>query len=91
MSEQEIYDGLLNWLKQGWLAMPESEDLMALIKATFTPDEAALLTDFPYKGNYLEELAKLKRMSVEKIGQQLDEPARKGRSNAIGSKLVGHQ
>ena len=78
MSEQKIYDGLLNWLKLGWYGMPESEELMPLIKATFTPDEAALLTDFPYKGNYLEDLAKLKRMPVEKIGQQLDELARKG-------------
>ena len=78
MSELEIYDGLLNWLKQGWYAMTESEELMPLMKATFTPDEAALLTDFPYKGNYLEDLAALKKMPVEKLGQQLDELARKG-------------
>ena len=78
MSEQEIYDGLLNWLKQGWYAMTESEELMPLIKATFTPEEAALLTDFPYKGNYLEDLAALKKMPVEELGQQLDELARKG-------------
>jgi ferredoxin len=78
MSEQEIYDGLINWLKQGWYAMPETEEFMHLIKATFTPEEAALLTGFPYQGNYLDDLAALKKMPVEELGQQLDELARKG-------------
>ena len=58
MSEQKIYDGLLNWLKLGWYGMPESEELMPLIKATFTPDEAALLLIFLTK-----EIMRIHRMN----------------------------
>jgi len=78
MSEQEIYQGFIDWLKQTWYGLPEADDLVPLIQATCTPDEAALLTDFPFKGSYLEDLAEMKKTPVEELGQQLDELARKG-------------
>jgi len=78
MSEQEIYKRFMEWLKQTWYGLPEAAELDPLIKSTCTPEEAALLTGFPYKGGYLEDLAALKKIPAEKLGQQLDELASKG-------------
>jgi len=78
MSEQEIYDGLINWLRQTWYGLPEADEVRPLIQATCTPDEAELLTGFPFKGNYLEDLAAMKKKPPEELRAKLDELARKG-------------
>ena len=43
MSHQEIYQRLIDRLKQSLLDLPEAEELMPLMKATYTPEEASLL------------------------------------------------
>jgi hypothetical protein len=78
MSGNNAYEGLMNWLKQGWYGLPKPEIAMPLIKATCTQEEAELLTRFPYKGTYLDDLAALKQMPVEELGRRLDEMTRKG-------------
>ena len=78
ISEQETYDGLIEWLKQSWYGFPETEAFMPLVKATFTQEDAAQLTGFPYKGNFLEDLATAKEMPVDELGAQLDGLAQKG-------------
>ena len=78
MSEQEVYKRLIDWLNQGWWQLPEADELMPLMMAMYTPEEASLLTGMPFSGRNLEELAEMKQMEPYKLGPKLDALARKG-------------
>ena len=78
MSEEKIYEQLRDWLKQTWYAIPEAAELLPLLKATYTPEEASLLTGMPFRGMNLEELAEMKQMEPEELRQRLDSMAEKG-------------
>jgi len=54
MPEQEIYQRFMDWLKQTWWGLPESDYLLPLIMSQYTPEEAYLLTDMPFSGTNLE-------------------------------------
>jgi len=78
MSEEEVYRRLIEWLKQGWWDLPEADELMPLMKARCTPEEAELLTGMSFSGRYLEELAELKRINKDELREKMDALARKG-------------
>jgi NAD-dependent dihydropyrimidine dehydrogenase PreA subunit len=78
MSDEKIYEHLRDWLKKTWYALPEAEELLPLLKATYTPEEASLLTGMPFKGMNLEELAEMKQVEPEELRQRLDAMAEKG-------------
>jgi len=78
MSEKEIYRRFISWLKQTWWGLPESNELMPLIMARYTPEEAALLAGIPFSGRNLEELADMKGMDPDELDPQLHTLARKG-------------
>jgi len=78
MSEQEIYERFIDRLKQTWWGLPEADELMPLIKATCSPEEASLLTGMPPSAANLEDLAEMKQMDPVELGQQLDGLARRG-------------
>ena len=42
MTDQEIYERFMEWLKQTWWGLPEADELVPLVMATYTPDEASL-------------------------------------------------
>lgn len=78
MSGQEIYGHFIDWLRQTWYGLPEADELMPLMMATYTPEEASLLTGMPFSGRNLEELAEMKQMDPTELKRQLDGLARKG-------------
>ena len=78
MSEQEIYEGLINWLKKTWYGLPEAVELKPLIKATYTPEEASLLSGMPFSGSDLEELAEMKQMDPVPLKERMDAMAENG-------------
>ncbi len=78
MTEEEIYRRFIDWLNKTWWGVPESPELMPLIKARYSPEEAALLTGMPYSAKNLEELAGLKEMDPADLRAQLDMLAKKG-------------
>jgi len=78
MSDREIYERLIDWLNQAWWKLPEADELMPLIMARYTPEEASLLTGMPFSGRNLEELAEMKKMNPAELRQQLDAMAKKG-------------
>ena len=78
MPEKEIYACFIAWLDKGWWRLPASEHLLPSIEAFFTPDEAALLTGFPFMPTALKELADLKGMEPGDLARKLDALARKG-------------
>ena len=78
MSEQEVYVRFMDWLKQTWYGLPEADELVPLIMATYTPEEASLLTGMPFSGRNLEELAEMKQMDPAELSHRLDALAEKG-------------
>ena len=78
MSEKEIYSRFIAWLDSGWWHLPASEHLFPSIKAFFTPEEAELLTGFPFKPTELTELANLKGCEPDELTVKLDALARRG-------------
>jgi ferredoxin len=78
VSEKEIYSRFIAWLDMGWWHLPASEHLLPSIKAFFTPEEAVLLTGFPFKPTELKELASLKGLEPDDLVAKLDSLARKG-------------
>ena len=78
MPEQEVYEKLIDWLNKSWWDLPEAEELMPLMRAAYTPEEAVLLTELPYESTGLEELAEMKQMESAVLKQQLDELTSKG-------------
>ena len=77
-SEDEIYSRFISWLDKGWWHLPPSEHLLPSIRAFFTPEEAGLLTGFPFKPTELKELANLKGTEPNDLAAELDALAKKG-------------
>ena len=78
MSEQETYEKFIEWLGRTWWGLPESDQLMPIIKARYTVKEAEFLTGMPFSGSSLEELAELKGKDPDELGSYLDDLAQKG-------------
>lgn len=78
MSEQEVYARFIDWLKQSWWDLPEADELMPLVMASCTPEEAALLTGIPFSAANLEELAETKQVDPVDLNRCLDALSKKG-------------
>lgn len=78
MTETKDYEKFIQWLKSAPMSFQETEDMVALIKARYTPEDAELLTDIPFKAQTIEELVEIKQMSVNDLQPRLDALARKG-------------
>jgi ferredoxin len=78
MSEEEIYEGMRDWLKKTWYGLPEADELAHLIMATYTPEEASLLIGMPFSGRNLEELAEMKQMDPTELMEKMDAMAKRG-------------
>lgn len=79
MSTEKIYEQLLAWQRQGGgLEYPDSENLMSMLKAYITPEEAEFLTGFPYKWRTLEQVADIKEMDPAELEPKLKELSEKG-------------
>jgi len=78
MTESKIYEKFIEWLKTAPGSFPDSGDMTALIKARYTPEDAALLTNIPFGPRTIEELAEIKQTAVEDLKPRLDALAKKG-------------
>jgi NAD-dependent dihydropyrimidine dehydrogenase PreA subunit len=77
MSDKEIYQAFMDWMDQ-FFGFPDAESRMAVTMATFSPEEALLMTGMSFGGRDLEELAEEKGMDPVDLQQRLDDMARKG-------------
>ena len=77
-SESDIYHRLIDWWKQTWWGMPETDELLPLLKTHLTPEEASLLTSIPFQGRTLEQLADTIHMRPAELRPRLDKLTRKG-------------
>lgn len=78
MDHHTIYRGFVQWLERCGAYLPESDELMPLIRATFTAEEAEVLTGIPFTPCRLEEIATTKNMDAEELQSKLDEMAARG-------------
>ena len=79
--DRGIYLKLIEWLKQSWYGVPDSEHLLPYVAARYTPEEAALLIGMPFSPKTPAELSQLTGMAVEALQARLDALARKGLVN----------
>jgi hypothetical protein len=77
--ERDVYEKLKDWLNKSWAVMPASEDLMPLIRARFSTEEAEFLTGFPYRKTPTDELARMKGMDQKALEPILDDLASQGK------------
>lgn len=78
MSDQDIYRRFIDWLGQTWWPLAEADELMPVVMARYTPEEASLLTGVPFSGRNLEEMAEMKQMDPAELTAKLDKMARRG-------------
>jgi hypothetical protein len=77
VSDEAIYGGFIDWFKRSW-QLPEADALVPLVKARFSPEEAAFLTGMPLGLTPLDDLAELKGMDPASLGLELDAMAQRG-------------
>ena len=78
MNAVKVYNQFIEWIGKSWWELPESEFLMPMIKATYTPEEADFLTGFPFRSVSLDDLVELKDMIREELEPLLLDLGRKG-------------
>ena len=47
---EQVYEGLMIWPKKTRYGLPEADEVLPLIEAAYTPEEACLLTGLPFSG-----------------------------------------
>ena len=78
MDQEQVYQAFIEWLGKAPMTFPPTENMIALIKARYTPEDAELLTNVPYDPRTIGEIAEIKQMSVDDLKPRLDALARKG-------------
>jgi NAD-dependent dihydropyrimidine dehydrogenase PreA subunit len=77
MSDDAIYRRFIDWFKNTW-PLPETDELLPLVRARYSPEDAALLTDMPLRPASVEELAELKQADPRELATRLDALAKQG-------------
>ena len=77
MSDEAAYKAFIEWLKRSW-HLPETQDLLVLVKERYSPEQAAFLTGMPLGLTKLEDLAAMKGMDPAELGPELDALAKQG-------------
>ena len=54
VSDEATYREFIEWLEKGW-HLPETEELLPLVKARYSPEQAAFLTGMPFGLTKLED------------------------------------
>lgn len=79
MSDQEIYDRFIDWLKNSWHDLPVTDELVSFVRTMYTPDSAALLTGMAFFGHTdIEEYARKRQMDPAELREKLDALAKRG-------------
>ena len=80
MSEQDrtTYARFIEWLKQSWYGVPDSDVLLPYVSERYTPEEALFLTGMSFAPKTLDELSDLTGTSADVLHPKLDALAAKG-------------
>ncbi len=78
MSDKEVYGKFFEWLNQTWFKLSDADDMLPLLRARYTAEDASLLTGMPFTGRSLTELAEMKQADRAELEARLDALAKKG-------------
>ncbi len=78
MSTEKVYEQYYEWQKQTGIQFPETDNLMPMLEAYITPEEAEFLTGFPFNLQTLEQAAELKKMDIAELEPKLKALCKKG-------------
>jgi len=78
MTEREIYDRFIEWMRGTWIGLPESDFREEVIRAKYSVEEAEFLTGFPFRKTPLHELAEMKGTSERALVERLEPLVKKG-------------
>jgi electron transport complex protein RnfB len=74
----QVYNRFIDWLKQSWYGVPDSDSMLPYVAARLTTGEAALLTGMPFSPKTLAELAALTKTDADTLRKKLDGLAARG-------------
>jgi electron transport complex protein RnfB len=77
MSE-ELYKAFIDWLRKTWWELPEGGDLIPMIRARYTPEEARFLTGMSFSGKTLQQIAEARGTTPDSLAVTLDALVKKG-------------
>ncbi|MHA2126074.1 MAG: 4Fe-4S binding protein [Promethearchaeota archaeon] len=78
MAEADSYKGLIDHYREWIFGLPDSEYLLPMLKARFTPEEAQFLAQLPFIGHPVEKLSKKLNISIDELTKKLDYFSNKG-------------
>ena len=78
MENKTVYETFIAWMKRSWYGLPDSDELLPVLKARYSEEEAALLTGMPFSPKNVRELAAQKGMDPAELARALDAMAQKG-------------
>jgi formate hydrogenlyase subunit 6/NADH:ubiquinone oxidoreductase subunit I len=78
LTNDDAYNRFIDWFRKSNAYVPESKQLLPLIKASYTVQEAELLTGMPLTLSPIDALAKMKNEEPEALQTTLDEMAGRG-------------
>ncbi|MDQ7783681.1 MAG: 4Fe-4S binding protein [Desulfomonilaceae bacterium] len=71
MNPNRVYESLVDWLRKSWWDLPESDDLIPIIRSRCTPREAELMIGMPFSGRSLEDLSQAKGIDAHALEAEL--------------------
>ncbi len=81
MTDQEIYQKFIEYVKTPIWELTESEHRMPMLRSFLTPEEAAFLTGFPKRNTTFEEIAEIKEMDPDELLKKIKPLCRRGVRN----------
>ncbi len=78
MPTKEIFENFIVWQKQQGIDIPETEHLLPMLEAYYSPEEAEFLTGFPVGWKTLEAIAEIKEIDAAELALKLKELCEKG-------------
>lgn len=76
--DDEIYARFIDWMRKTWCDLPDTPELLPLIQARYSTEDARLLTGMPFQPKSLEDLSSILHVEPGELIQRLETMAKKG-------------
>jgi ferredoxin/DNA-binding transcriptional ArsR family regulator len=73
-----IYTRFIEWLRKTWCELPDAPELLPLVQARYSLEEAEFLTGMPYTPKDVSELSRIMGKDPVELQEKLDALAAKG-------------
>ena len=83
MSDADSYKILIDHYREWMFGLPDSEYLLPMLKARFSPEDAQFLSQLPFIGHNVEKLSKKLNIPSEELREKLDLVMHESRKDLI--------